>query len=114
MGFFDAFKLSRLKEGLSKTREALVNKVSRLIFAKGKIDDEFLEQLEEILITSDVGVDTSHRIIAGIKARAKEQQYETPEELDTLVRNEIAAALVKNINDADDPFELPSAISISA
>ncbi len=110
MGFFDAFKLSRLKEGLSKTREALVNKVSRLIFAKGKIDDEFLEQLEEILITSDVGVDTSHRIIAGIKARAKEQQYETPEELDTLVRNEIAAALVKNINDADDPFELPSAI----
>ncbi len=107
MGFFDAFKLSRLKEGLAKTRETLVAKVNRLIFAKGKIDDEFLIQLEEILITSDVGVDTSRRIIDGIKRRTKENKYESQEELNELVRSEITNALTKHTFGAEDPFSFP-------
>ncbi len=108
MGFLDVFKFSRLKEGLSKTRETLVAKVTRLIFAKGKIDDEFLEQLEEILITSDVGVETSHKIIEGIKKRSNEQKYESQEELDSLVRDEITNALKKNSVASENPFEFPS------
>ncbi|MFA6468961.1 MAG: signal recognition particle-docking protein FtsY [Bacteroidota bacterium] len=107
MGFFDSFKLSRLKEGLAKTRETLVAKVNRLVYAKGKIDDEFLTQLEEILITSDVGVDTSIKIIAGIKRSAKERKYETQEELNGLVRTEIANSLTKHTFNGNDPFEFP-------
>ena len=107
MGFFDAFKLSRLKEGLAKTRETLVAKVNRLIFAKGKIDDEFLTQLEEILITSDVGVETAQRIIAGIKRRTKDKKYETQEELNDLVRSEITDALLKSTHAGRDPFDFP-------
>jgi len=107
VGFLDAFKFSRLKEGLTKTRETLVAKVNRLIFAKGKIDDEFLEQLEEILITGDVGVDASHRIIESIKRRTKEKKYETQEELNELVRAEITAALVTTSSNGTDPFEFP-------
>ncbi len=107
MGFFDSFKFSRLKEGLAKTRETLVAKVNRLIFAKGKIDDDFLVQLEEILITSDVGIETSHRIIENIKRRTKEHKYESQEELNGLVRDEITNALVKSTFNGNDPFEFP-------
>lgn len=107
MSFFDTFKFSRLKEGLTKTRETLVAKVNRLIFAKGTIDEDFLEQLEEILITSDVGVDTSHRIIASIKKRTKEHKYETQDELNDLVRTEITNALVVDTTHPRDPFDFP-------
>lgn len=106
MGFFDSFSLSRLKEGLSKTRDSLVAKVNRLVFAKGKIDDDFLTQLEEIFLTSDVGVAASRRIIENIKRRAKENKYETTDELNGLVRSEVAAALVTGLS-AADPFEFP-------
>ncbi len=105
MGFFDSLKFSRLKEGLAKTRETLVAKVNRLIFAKGKIDEEFLTQLEEILITSDVGVETAQRIIESIKRKTKEKKYESQDELNELVRSEITNALVKNSTNGVDPFE---------
>ena len=107
MGFFDSFKLSRLKEGLAKTRDSLVAKVNRLIFAKGKIDAEFLEQLEEILITSDVGVETTHRIIEGIQKKAKEKKYESQEELNSLIHSEISHSILKNNKNEEDPFALP-------
>jgi len=107
LGFFDSLKFSRLKEGLAKTRETLVAKVNRLIFAKGKIDDEFLTQLEEILISSDVGVETAHRIIESIKRKTKEKKYESQEELNELVRSEITNALVKSSSNGVDPFEFP-------
>jgi len=107
LGFFDSLKFSRLKEGLAKTRETLVAKVNRLIFAKGKIDEEFLIQLEEILITSDVGVETAQRIIESIKRKTKEKKYESQEELNELVRSEITNALVKNTSNGIDPFEFP-------
>jgi len=107
LGFFDSLKFSRLKEGLAKTRETLVAKVNRLIFAKGKIDEEFLTQLEEILITSDVGVETAQRIIENIKRKTKEKKYESQEELNELVRSEITNALVKSSSNGVDPFEFP-------
>lgn len=107
MGFFDSFKLSRLKEGLAKTRETLTAKVNRLIFAKGKIDDDFLFQLEEILISGDVGVDTSHAIIENIKRRAKEKKYESLDELNTLVHSEIANSILAGKTNGEDPFTLP-------
>ncbi|MGE5313507.1 MAG: signal recognition particle-docking protein FtsY [Acidobacteriota bacterium] len=108
MGFFDKFKLTRLKEGLTKTRDAIVTKVTKLVFAKGTIDDDFLEQLEEILIGGDVGVDASHRIIESIKERVKQDRYETPEELDALVRGEIASGLAGSLLvNGGDPFDIP-------
>ncbi|MHB1049804.1 MAG: signal recognition particle-docking protein FtsY [Bacteroidota bacterium] len=109
MGFFDSLKLTRLKEGLAKTRETLAAKVNKLIFAKGKIDDEFLVQLEEILIAGDVGVETSQRIIENIKRRTKAQKYETQSELDQLVRSEIEHVLLQIQPIVDDPFAIPLA-----
>lgn len=110
MGFFDTFKLSRLKEGLTKTRETLTTKVNRLIFAKGKIDQEFLDQMEEILLTSDVGVDGSRSIIDSIKTKAKVEKYDSTEELHSLVRSAITENLLLTNQDGNDPFDVPSQI----
>lgn len=107
MGFFDSIKLSRLKDGLAKTRDVFVTKINRLVFAQGKIGDEFLHQLEEILISADVGVETSHLILSKVKERAKEQRYENPDELNSLVRESIADVLVGNAKkNGDDPFAI--------
>ncbi|MGQ9806504.1 MAG: signal recognition particle-docking protein FtsY [Chlorobiales bacterium] len=89
MGFFDAFKFSRLKEGLAKTRENLFGKISRLVKGKTKIDDEFLEELEQILISADVGVGATLKIIESISARAKKERYTSEQELDSMLRDEI-------------------------
>ena len=62
---------AKLREGLSKTRDSLTEKVRRLAQARGTIDDELLEKLEEVLISSDVGVGTSTTIVERIKARVK-------------------------------------------
>lgn len=93
MGFFDAFKLSRLKEGLAKTRENLFGKISRLVKGKTKIDDEFLEELEQVLISADVGVPTTLKIVEAISARAKKERYENEQELDKMLREEIRKLL---------------------
>jgi fused signal recognition particle receptor len=109
MGFFDKLKFSRLKEGLTKTREALVTKVTRLITAKATVDDSFLEQMEEILIGADVGVAMSQRILVSIKEKAKAQRYESAEELNAIVRNAISSALVGNVDHGSgDPFSIPA------
>lgn len=89
MGFFDKFKFSKLKEGLTKTKDDLLGKVSRLIKATGKIDDDFLAQLEEIFITSDIGYETAELLIKNIKDRTKEDKYETEEELNGLIQDEL-------------------------
>lgn len=89
MGFFDKFKFSKLKEGLTKTKDDLLGKVSRLIKATGKIDDDFLAQLEEIFITSDIGYETAELLIKNIKERTKEDKYETEVELNGLIQDEL-------------------------
>ncbi len=107
MGFLDKFKLSRLKEGLAKTRENLMGKVHRLLVGKTVIDDTLLDNLEEILISGDVGVTTTSAIITNIRDRVKKERYENPEELDRLLRDEIQKLLVNGSSNENDPFALP-------
>jgi fused signal recognition particle receptor len=91
MAFFDTFV--KFKAGLSKTRDALVHKVLHLAAAKSKIDNEILDQLEEILIAGDVGLETTNVILTHLKQRAKEEKYELSTQLVTLLKEEIAAIL---------------------
>jgi len=89
MSLLDKLGFTKLKEGLTKTKNDLFGKVNRLINAKKRIDDEFLAELEEIFLTSDMGIDTAEILIENIKERAKENKYETGEELNALIQEEI-------------------------
>jgi fused signal recognition particle receptor len=95
---------SKLQNSLKKTREGVFGKVSRLLTAKRKIDDDFLEQLEEILITGDVGVETSMYLIEKIEKRAKSDKFIDDTELENLIKDEIKNALlpVESISDKQD------------
>ncbi len=111
MGFFDTLKFERLKEGLTKTRDNIFGKVQRLVTAKSKIDDEMIDKLEEILITADVGVNTSMKIIERIKTRVREEKYEDSNELDRLLHDEIRNALGEgNQMNRNDYFSIPTGI----
>ena len=107
MGFLDKIGFTKLKEGLTKTREGIVGKVTRLITARSKIDDVTLEEVEEILIGADVGVDASTAIIDAIRKRVKEERYADTSELNNLLRDEIQKQFANGSSDAD-PFQLPS------
>jgi fused signal recognition particle receptor len=89
MGILDRLKLGKLKDGLAKTRESLVYRVTRLATAKTTIDDELLDQLEEILISADVGMATTGQIIEAIRARAKQDRFASTAELYELLKDEI-------------------------
>ncbi len=84
MGFFD-----KLKKGLEKTHENIFARVDRLINYKSEVDDDFLEQLEEILLSSDVGVQTTEVIIGNLKNRIKEQKFERKDQLNAILKEEI-------------------------
>lgn len=107
MGFFDKFKLERLKQGLTKTRENILSKVKSLITSKTKIDDELLDNLEEILILGDVGYSTTTRIIENIKSRVKKERYENPSEIDRLLKEEIENLLSNGSSTNDNYFGMP-------
>ncbi len=89
LAFLDKIGFNKLKEGLNKTKDNLFGKVNRLINSRATIDDDFLNELEEILISSDIGFDTSEQLIASIKERTKKDKYETQEELSGLINDEI-------------------------
>jgi fused signal recognition particle receptor len=89
MSFLDKIGFGKLKNGLTKTKDDLFGKISRLVTAKKKIDDEFLNELEEIFLSSDFGYDTVETIIGNIKERAKTDKYETDEELNDLIYDEV-------------------------
>jgi fused signal recognition particle receptor len=108
MGFFDKFKFSRLKEGLAKTRESLMGKVQKVLLGKSKIDDEVIDNLEEVLLSGDVGVATTTTIIDRVRARVKKDHYENPAELDTLLRDEIQNLFSNGQSEQQDPLSLPS------
>ena len=93
MGFFDKFNLSRLKEGLGKTRDTLREKISVITQGKSEIDDEFLEELETILVAADVGVETTLGIVDAITERAKKETYRSEEELNGMLMEEIQQML---------------------
>ena len=95
-GLFSKEKKKDLDEGLSKTKESFFGKLSRAVVGKTKVDDEVLDNLEEILITSDVGVNTTLKIIERIEARVERDKYVGTSELDAILRDEIAALLEEN------------------
>ena len=89
MSFLDKIGFNKLKEGLTKTKDGLMGKVNRLIIARKKIDDEFLSELEEIFLLSDMGFDTALKIIENIKERANIEKYADEEELNNIIFGEI-------------------------
>ncbi len=111
MGLFGLFgknKKESLEKGLEKTKESVFKKLARVVVGKSKVDDEVLDNLEEVLISSDVGVETTVRIIERIEERVKRDKYMGVDELNNVLKEEIVALLKENsVNDADT-FELPS------
>lgn len=89
MSFLDKIGFNKLKDGLTKTKDDLFGKINRLVLAKKKIDDDFLNELEEILLSSDVGYDTVETILNSIKERAKTDKYENDDELNNLINEEV-------------------------
>ena len=106
MGLFNFFskeKKETLDKGLSKTKEGVFSKLARVVAGKSKVDDEILDDLEEVLITSDVGVETTLRIIERIEKRVSRDKYVNTSELKSMLREEIAALLTeKNIEDVPE------------
>ena len=97
--FFSKEKKETLDKGLSKTKENVFSKITRAIAGKSKVDDEVLDNLEEVLITSDVGVDTTLKIISRIEDRVARDKYVTTSELTAILREEIASLLTENHTD---------------
>jgi fused signal recognition particle receptor len=95
-GFFNKEKKETLDKGLSKTKESVFSKLTHAVMGKSKVDEAVLDDLEEILITSDVGVETTLKIIKRIEKRAASDKYVTTAELTTLLREEIADLLTEN------------------
>ena len=111
MGLFGSFTKSKkesLDQGLSKTKESVFKKLGRAIIGKSKVDDEVLDNLEEVLITSDVGVDTTLKVIERIEARVSKDKYFGVDELNNLLKEEIATLLEENNSGKEADFDLPA------
>lgn len=110
MGIFGSFtskKKESLDKGLSKTKESFFGKLSRAVVGKSKVDDDVLDNLEEVLITSDVGVETTLKIIERIEERVSRDKYLGVSELDHILKEEIASLLEENNTSDVDNFDLP-------
>ena len=105
--FFSKEKKETLDKGLSKTKENVFSKITRAIAGKSKVDDEVLGNLEEVLITSDVGVDTTLKIISRIEDRVARDKYVTTGELTAILREEIASLLTENHTEDLESFTVP-------
>ncbi len=111
MGLFSIFSKPKQKEdldkGLEKTRTSVFNKLSKAVAGKSKVDDEVLDNLEEALVLSDVGVRTTLKIIERIEARVARDKYLGTDELNRILREEIEALLEENNSGDGEDFELP-------
>ena len=110
MGFFDFFqkeKKETLDKGLAKTKEGMFSKLARAVAGKSTVDDDILDNLEEILITSDVGVETTLRIIERIEQRVARDKYLSTSELKNILREEIVALLTENNTGDENDFVVP-------
>ena len=85
-----------MDKGLEKSRQGFFNKITKAVIGKSKVDDEVLDDLEEILIASDVGVETTIKIIKRIEDRVSRDKYVNTAELDSILREEISALLLEN------------------
>ena len=112
MGIFSIFSKKEKKEvldaGLEKTKSSFFGKLTRAIAGKSKVDDEVLDQLEEILITSDVGTDTTIDIIHRIEERVARDKYVNTAELHSILKDEIGALLTQSGNDDTEGFNIPA------
>ncbi|TAE85853.1 MAG: signal recognition particle-docking protein FtsY [Bacteroidetes bacterium] len=102
--FFSKEKKEKLDEGLAKTKTSLFEKISKALVGKTTVDDDFLDQLEEILVTSDVGIETTLKIIDRLQKRAAQDKYINSNELNKLLKDEIAKLLDENHNNDVDGF----------
>ena len=110
MGVFKIFskeKKEKLDEGLDKTRTSVFSKLSKAIVGKSKVDDVVLDDLEEILVTSDVGVETTLKIIERIEERVARDKYLGTAELNTILKEEIASLMQENAESELPDFEAP-------
>ncbi len=112
MGLFDFFKKKetdegQLKEGLTKSKESVFDKIARAVAGKSKVDDDVLDDLEDVLISSDVGVETTLKIIKRIEERVARDKYVTTSELTQILRSEIATLLTENGIVDGDKFSIP-------
>lgn len=108
LGIFNKSKKETLDKGLEKTKESVFSKLTRALAGKSKVDDEVLDDLEEILVTSDVGVDTTVKIIHRIEERVARDKYVSTSELNDLLRDEIASLLAENNADDQENWDLPT------
>ncbi len=106
-GFFNKSKKETLDKGLEKTKQSVFSKLTRAIAGKSKVDDEVLDDLEEILITSDVGVDTTLKIIERIEGRVARDKYVSTAEINNILKEEITALLSENNSQDNDNWDLP-------
>ncbi len=114
MGIFDRFtrqndeqEQKKLEEGLEKTRTSFFGKINRLVRGKDTVDAEVLDQLEEILVTSDVGVETTLDIIEHVEERVASDQYVSTKELNRLIRDEIAKLMLEDAPERPADFDAP-------
>ena len=108
MGFFDFFsreKKETLDNGLQKTKQGFFDKIKRAVVGKDKVDDDVLDNLEEVLVTSDVGVETTVRIIERIQERVARDKYVGTDELNFVLKDEICQLLAENNSDDQVSFE---------
>ncbi|MBR4243573.1 MAG: signal recognition particle-docking protein FtsY [Bacteroidaceae bacterium] len=114
MGFFNFFSKNKeaqketLDKGLEKTKESFFGKLARAVAGKSKVDDDVLDNLEEVLVTSDVGVDTTLSIIERIEARVARDKYVGTDELNNILRDEIAQLLTENNTTDTEGFSIAS------
>lgn len=111
MGLFDSFsrvKKEKLDKGLAKTKESVLKKLTRVVVGHSKVDEEVLDNLEEVLISSDVGVDTTLKIIERIENRVSRDKFIDAGELDKILKEEIIGLLAENNTEEIEDFDLPA------
>lgn len=106
-GLFNKKKKETLDKGLEKTKQSVFSKIARAVAGKSKVDDDVLDNLEEILISSDVGVDTTIKIIERIEERVARDKYVSTSELNGILRSTIAQLLTENNTGSNENWDLP-------
>lgn len=115
MAFFNFFSKDKagkenketLDKGLEKTKNSMLSKLSRIVAGKSKVDESVLDELEDVLISSDVGVDTTLKIIQRIEERVKQDKYLTSNELNKILKEEIEKLLTENNSKDQESFDIP-------
>jgi fused signal recognition particle receptor len=107
LGFLGKDKKESLNKGLEKTKDSVFHKLSRAVIGKSKVDDEVLDNLEEVLVSSDVGVATTLKIIELIEARVAKDKYLSTSELNLILKEEIVSLLEKNHTESESDFSSP-------